>query len=328
MSRSDDVITVPGARLEKLFGEAFWAEGPALGPDGRVYFCDITTTFRTGMAAGNLWAFDPSTNVTTIFRSPSGMASGIKFDKTGRMVVAGGADHGMRSIICTDMNSGRSHILAGSYGGRPFNAPNDLVIDRAGRIYFTDPRYFGHEPIEQPIFGVYRIDSDLTIHLVLADVSKPNGIEISPDGMTLYVVEHDIRILDRRIGDVPVRDMGEMRILAYDLAPDGSAANQRVFVDYGDEKGADGIAVDADGNIYAAVMSKARPGVRVYNASGRELADIPTPETPSNCALVPRPHGADLYVTATSGLYRIATRIPPSDIDHPWARTAPHEEIS
>ena len=326
MDALEDMITVPGASLEKLFGDAFWAEGPALGPDGRVYFCDITTTFRSGMAAGNLWVFDPSTSATTMFRSPSGMASGIKFDDRGRMVVAGGADHGMRSIIRTDMESGRSNILAGSYNGRSFNAPNDLVIDRAGRIYFTDPRYFGHEPIEQPVFGVYRIDPDLSVRLLLADVSKPNGIDISPDGRTLYVVEHDIRILDRRMSDVPVRDMGEMRILAYDLAPDGSASNQRAFIDYGSEKGADGIAIDAKGNVYAAVMSKDRPGVRVYNASGKELADIPTPETPSNCTLVPRPHGADLYITATTGLYRIATRIPPSDLDQSWARSSSPKE--
>lgn len=321
MVRSENTIAIAGARLEKLFGDAFWAEGPALGPDGRVYFCDITTTFRTGMAAGNLWVFDPNTNATTIFRSPSGMASGIKFDDRGRMVVAGGADHGMRSVIRTDLESGRSQILAGSYGGRSFNAPNDLVIDRGGRIYFTDPRYFGHEPIEQPVFGVYRIDPDLSVHLLLADVSKPNGIDISPDGKTLYVVEHDIRILDRRISNVPVRDMGEMRILAYDLAPDGSATNQRVFVDYGAEKGADGIAIDAEGNVYAAVMSKSRPGIRIYAPSGDEIAYIPTPETPANCTLVPRSHGADLYVTATTGLYRIATRIPPSDLYQPWARS-------
>ena len=80
------------------------------------------------------------------------------------------------------------------------------------------------------------------------------------------MVEHDIRILDRRHGAVPTRDKGEMRILADDLE-DGVAANQRVLVDYGDEKGADGIAVDNAGNIYAAVQSATRPGVRVYNPS-------------------------------------------------------------
>ena len=114
-------------------------------------------------------------------------------------------------------------------------------------------------------------------------MSKPNGIDMSPlDQRILYAVEHDIRISDRRHGAVPTRDKGEMRILADDLE-DGVAANQRVLVDYGDEKGADGIAVDNAGNIYAAVQSATRPGVRVYNPSGLLLAEIATPGNTIEC---------------------------------------------
>lgn len=304
-------IFADGAKIERVFAEGFYTEGPAEGPDGRIYFCDITPTFLSDMAAGNIWAFNPDTGATDLVRSPSGMASGIKFDAAGRMVIACGADFGCRSIIRTDLASGRSHILAGLYNGRPFNAPNDLAIDRQGRIYFTDPRYFGHEPIEQPVFGVYRIDPDGTVQLILADVSKPNGIDISPDQRILYVVEHDIRILDRRLGSAPTRDKGEMRILAYDLE-DGVAANQRVLVDYGDEKGADGIAVDNAGNIYAAVQSNTRPSVRVYTPAGLPLAAIETPETPSNVALIARNGRTWLYITASTGLYRVETQIAPT----------------
>jgi gluconolactonase len=262
------------------------------------------------MAAGNIWAYDPASGRTTLFRSPSGMASGIAFDADGGMVIAGGADFGARAVIGTDLSTGRSRFLAALYNGRPFNAPNDLVIASDGRIFFTDPRYFGHESIEQPVCGVYRIDLDGSVHLILADVCKPNGIDLSPDQKTLYVVEHDIRLLDRRIAEVPVRDMGEMRILAYDLE-DGVPAQQQVIVDFGIEKGADGITIDAQGHIYAAVQSKTRPGIRVYRPDGVLTAQIDTPETPSNCTLVSRTHGSDLYITATHGLYRIATKIPP-----------------
>jgi gluconolactonase len=304
-------ILIPGTQLERVFADAFYTEGPAEGPDGHIYFCDITPTFRTGMAAGNIWAFNPENGHTRIVRSPSGMASGIKFDALGRMVIAGGADFGCRAVIRTDLKSGRSHILAGLYNGRPFNAPNDLVIDRSGRIYFTDPRYFGHESIEQPVFGVYRIDSDASVSLILADVSRPNGIDLSPDQRTLYVVEHDIRILDRRIAPIPIRDYGEMRILAYDLA-NGTPSNQRVLVDFGQEKGADGITVDAAGHIYAAVQSASRPGVRVYTSRGDLIENIPTPETPSNATLSTRNGLTWLYITAGKSLYRIRTQIPAS----------------
>jgi gluconolactonase len=303
-------ILDPAAALEQVFGGAFYTEGPAQGPDGRIYFCDLTFTFRTGMAAGNIWVFDPTSGRCEIYRSPSGMASGIKFDREGGMVIATGADFGSRAIIRTDLVSGRSFILAGLYNGRPFNAPNDLVIDDAGRIYFTDPRYAGHEPIEQPVFGVYRIDTNGSVHLVLADVSKPNGIDLSPDQKTLYVVEHDILILDRRLAQVPIGDHGHMRILAYDLTA-GVPGNRRVLVDFRDEKGADGIAVDAEGNIYAAVQSKTRPGIRIFAPDGAQKAEILTPETPSNCTLIATPTGADLYITAGTSLYRVGTRIPP-----------------
>jgi gluconolactonase len=305
----EDPILFPGTTLESLFDGGFYTEGPAVGPDGRIYFCDITPTFLSNMAAGNIWAYDPTDGSTALIRSPSGMASGIQFDAAGRMVIAGGADFGCRAIIRTDLKTGRSHILAGLYHGKPFNSPNDLVIDRGGRIYFTDPRYFGHEPIEQPVFGVYRMDPDGSVQLLLADVSKPNGIELSPDEKTLYVVEHDIRILDRRFSDVPIRDSGEMRILAYDLK-EGVARNQRTLVDYGAEKGADGIAVDSAGNIYAAVQSRQRPGIRIYSARGDLITAIELPAAPSNVALCTRNKQTYLYITAANGLYRLATRVP------------------
>ncbi|SFM49715.1 gluconolactonase [Bradyrhizobium sp. Rc3b] len=304
-------IVASGARLEKLFDGGFWTEGPAVGPDRRIYFCDITMTFATGMDAGNIWVFDPATNKTSIFRSPSGMAAGIKFDREGRMIVAQGADFGGRSIVRTDSKTGRTTIIAALYKGRPFNAPNDLDIDDQGRIYFTDPRYFGHEPVEQPIQGVYRLDTDGSVHLILADVARPNGIVISPNQKTLYVAELDSLVSDFRIDKVPQRN-GNMRLLAYDLAADGTASNQRVLADYGSEIGPDGITVDARGNVYAAVSAASRRGVRVYAASGEEIAYIPVPDEPavSNVALATRDGRTFLYMTAKNSLYRIETLIP------------------
>ena len=207
------------------------------------------------------------------------------------------------------MGTGRSTILAGLYNGRPFNAPNDLDVDDADRIYFTDPRYFGHEPVEQPVFGVYRIDPDGTTRLVLADVARPNGIAIGPGARSLVVVEHDFLRSDRRIADVPIRN-GPMRLLRYDLDTDGVPSNQQVLVDYAGESGADGIAFDAAGQLYAAIRSATRPGVRVYDAAGQEVAEIVVPETPTNIAFVPLPDGPWLYIAAETSLYRVAVATP------------------
>ena len=116
------------------------------------------------------------------------MSNGILFDARGDMIVAEGADFGGRRVTRTDMRTGKSYIMAGLYNGHPFNSPNDLTIDAKGRIFFTDPRYIGHEPIEQPVMGIYRIDLDSSVHLLAANVWLPNGIAVSPDQKTLYVV--------------------------------------------------------------------------------------------------------------------------------------------
>src|SRR5207249_176281 len=197
-----------------------------------------------------------------------------------------GAGFGGRRITRTDMKTGKSWIIAGLYNGRPFNSPNDLVIDARGRIYFTDPRYSGHEPVEQPVQGVYRIDPDGRVSLVAANAGKPNGVAVSPDQATLYVASIDNGSFDENLSPETPTLPGRMALLAYDLAPDG-------------------IGVDRDGNIYCAIPGRDRPGIHVYSPAGTELAYIPTPETPTNVRFG---RGADkqtLFITAGKSLYRI-----------------------
>ncbi|MCZ6678253.1 MAG: SMP-30/gluconolactonase/LRE family protein, partial [Candidatus Poribacteria bacterium] len=158
MPSGDPTILPPSAKLEELFSDAFFTEGAAVAPEGTVYFSDITFTYQSGMQAGHIWKYDPKTGKASVFRSPSGMSNGIKFDAQGRMIVAEGADYGARRVTRTDMKTGKSEIIAGLYEGRPFNSPNDITIDEQGRIFFSDPRYLGHEPVDQPVMAVYRID--------------------------------------------------------------------------------------------------------------------------------------------------------------------------
>ncbi|MEA5503890.1 SMP-30/gluconolactonase/LRE family protein [Halotia wernerae UHCC 0503] len=301
-------IIAPNAKLEKVFDGGCRTEGVAVAPDGMVYFSDLTVTYWTDMQAGHIWQYDPKTGTTKIFRSPSGMSNGIAFDAEGRMVVAEGADCGGRRIIRTDMKTGKSVILANVYNGRLLNSPNDLVIDEKGRIYFTDSRFFGHEPIEQPVCGVYRIDPDGSLHRIISDLAKPNGVAVSPDQKTLYISDYDDGLLDFR---AEVEDMshrrGPMALMAYDLAADGTAKRRQKLVDYSPQNGADGFVVDSSGNIFAAVRDKTRPGVRVYSPEGKELADIPTAEIPTNVAFGRGEESHVLYITAGKNLYKIQT---------------------
>ena len=299
-----EAILPPDAELEEVFSDAHFTEGPAVAPDGKVYFSDITFTDQADMQAGHIWKYDPGTGKTAVFRSPSGMSNGIKFDGQGRMVVAEGADFGGRRITRTDLTTGKSEIVAGLYNGKPFNSPNDIAIDEQGRIYFTDPRYAGHEPVEQPIMGVYRIDADGTIHLVVTDAGKPNGIAVSPDQKTLYVGSHDNGATGNLADDM-TSHKGRMALLAYDLSPDGTAVFRETFVDYAPQNGPDGFTVDVEGNLYVAVRDETRPGIYVYSPDSKELAYIKTPALPTNVAFGRGEASKTLYITAENSLHRI-----------------------
>ena len=305
-TEDSNAIIAPGAELEELFSDAHFTEGPTVAPDGTVYFSDITFTDQTDMQAGHIMRYNPETGETTVFRSPSGMSNGMEFDAQGRLVIAEGADFGGRRITRTDMETGKSEIIAGLYNGKPFNSPNDLTIDEQGRIYFTDPRYAGNEPVEQPIFGVYRIDPDGSIHLVVTDGGKPNGVTVSPDQKTLYVISHD----NGAMGNLPdemTPHKGRMALLAYDLSPEGTATFRKVLVDYAPQDGPDGMVVDAEEDLWVAVRDETRPGVRVYSPEGEELAYVKTPDKPTNVAFGHGNTSKTLYITAEHCLYSIQT---------------------
>src|SRR5262245_14557975 len=137
-----DPVVPPDAKLEKLFdGGLVLTEGVAVAPDGMVYFSDITFTHvsrdaKAPIEAGHIWKLDPKTGKATVFRSPSGMSNGLKFDADGNLLAAEGADFGGRRVTRTDMKTGKAYIIAGLFEGRPFNSPNDIAIGESGRTYF------------------------------------------------------------------------------------------------------------------------------------------------------------------------------------------------
>ena len=297
------------ARLELLWnGGQDITEGPAVGPDGTVYFSEITNTAANtedGVDAGHIWKYNPTTGETTIFRSPSGMSNGMMFDAQDRLIAAEGADYGGQRVTRTDMATNKTYIIAGMYEGRPFNAPNDIAIDEQGRIYFTDPRYLGHEPIEQPVMGVYRIDTDGSIHRILADVGKPNGIAVSPDQRSLYVVSHDNGAVGVNLPPGISLQKGQMALKAYDLHGDGTATFRKTLVDYSPQDGPDGMTVDVEGNLYVTECNPKRLGVAIRSPDGEERAFIPFDIIPRNASFGRGANSHTLYITAGNGLYRI-----------------------
>jgi gluconolactonase len=313
----DPSVLPAGAKLDRVFdGACALTEGVAAAPDGAAYFSDITFSAvckdPSGKypQAGHIWKYDPKTKQTAIFRSPSGMSNGMKIDAAGDLVIAEGADYGGRRLTKTDMKTGKSYILTGLFNGRPYNALNDLSIDEQGRIYFTDPRYLGWEAIDQPIQAVYRLDPDGKVTRLITDAGKPNGVQVSPDQKTLYVISNDNGSNEVFLGKGVTFQKGAMTLLAYDLAADGSVSNRRVLIDYAPNDGGDGMTADVDGNLYVAVRNTSAPGIYVYTPQGKQLAYIPTgtkekPELPTNVAFGFGDDANLLYVTSGKSLYTI-----------------------
>ncbi|MCS6877313.1 MAG: SMP-30/gluconolactonase/LRE family protein, partial [Geminicoccaceae bacterium] len=272
--------------------------------DGTVFFSDITWSHgprgaRGGFRAGNIFRFDPGTGRLSLFRSPSGMANGLAFDRDCALLAAEGADRGGRRITRTDLATGRAEILADAFAGRPLNSPNDLAVDRRGRIWFTDPRYVGHEPVEQDAQAVYRLDPDGKLARVLVPEGRPNGIAVSPDGAFLYVAISEPGAF-RLFRSVPRR----MAIERWSIGADGALRDRRVLVDFGADDGPDGLATDREGNVWAAVQRRDRSGIFAFDPEGRERAFVPLP-APSNLAFGRPPDDDLLWITADRGLWRL-----------------------
>jgi gluconolactonase len=319
---AENPIVPDGARLEHVFTRTAklsggLTEGPAVAPDGSIYFTDMPF----GTDPGMILRFDPATRQVTVFTADSGKANGLTCDADGNLVACEGADYGGRRVSRWDRKTGKSQTVADKFQGKRFNAPNDLCIDTKGRIYFTDPRYLGDEPRELEHRAVYRIDTDGSVREITHEVEKPNGIALSPDERTLYVGDHNNGV-DKIDPSAPPPKTGAMKIYAFPLGADGLVEGPRkTLVDFGAENGSDGICVDVRGNIYLTSRSLKRPGLMVIDPTGKEIAFVPTgppnqsPDSkepiglPSNCEFGIGGEDTMLYLTVDKSLYRIRLKV-------------------
>src|SRR5262245_43693078 len=151
LAAQDNPIIPEGARLEKVWGDGEFTEGPAQGPDGFIYFSDI---------GHRIMRFDPSTGKTAEHRKPGRRTNGLDFDPQGRLVACERDRTGGGRRVSITERDGKVRTLADRWNGKRFNSPNDLTIDTKGRVYFSDPRFFGNERRELDRESVYRVDPD------------------------------------------------------------------------------------------------------------------------------------------------------------------------
>jgi gluconolactonase len=208
------------------------------------------------------------------------------------------------------MKTGKIQVLTDRYEGKRYNSPNDICVDSKRRIWFTDP-YYGiqRDSLEMDVEGVYRIDPEGKVTRVLTqkEVQRPNGIAVSPDAKTLYVI------------DSHPKPGGNRKIWAFELDESAIPGKQRLVYDFGKARGGDGMKLDMKGNLWvAAGISVKRgpgeslevlPGIYVISPKGKLLGTIPIPENLITNLAFGGPERKTLYVTAGKTVYRIGVNV-------------------
>jgi gluconolactonase len=277
-------VIAAGTKIEFIQEGFRSTEGPIALPDGTIIF--------TETAADRLIRIDPDGNRSRWLFNTGG-ANGLAFDSKGRLIAVQTIPG--KTGIAVIYPEGSRAVLTDNFEGKPYGRPNDLVVDKKGGVYFTDPGPNvapGATPSAPPLPpAVYYVPASGKAVQVTKDITRPNGIQLSPDERTLYV--NDSR--------------GEY-LIAYDIQPDGTVRNKRNFAKYvgvqrnGAEitSGADGLAVDNDGRVY----TTSNAGLDVFSPQGQHLGTIPVSKRPQNLAF----SGKDkktLYIVGRGAAYKV-----------------------
>ena len=322
MRQAPTGFIAPGATWVEVSREGMvFGEGVVAAPDGIVYFSSMTRALPPGPnnPGGTIFRFDPATGRTTKYLEPSGMSNGLHFDRNGDLLIAqdsgGEGKGGGRAVVRRNLSTGAMSVLADNYHGKHFNGPNDLTSDAKGRVYFTDARYTGTEPMELPN-AVYRVDPDGKVTQLSTDIFRPNGIEVSPEGKRLYVAAANAKPLptNPKGPDVDKFGIALGGVVVYDLDSGGNISNGGVFF-RNDELLVDGMTMDRQGNLYLAMHNgnaKAPgKGIVVLNPEGRIVEHFPVPSEglTTNLGFGRGTDAGSLYVITAFPirLYRIKT---------------------
>ena len=261
-------------------------EGPIGMPDGSLVF--------TETQANRITKIDANDQTSTFLENTNG-SNGLAWDAKGRLISVQTTPG--KAQIGVIYPKGSEATITAAFEGRPYGRPNDLVVSKAGHVYFTEPGPNptpGQAPAAPPLPpAVYHVTPDGKVTRVADGIARPNGIMLSPDEKTLYV-----------------NDTNGAAIVAFDVAADGSTSNRRDFAKYAKvttsaagvpNSGADGLAVDSQGRLYACTAA----GVEVFSPKGEALGVIPTSLPPQNLAFAGKDKRT-LYIVGRGSAWRVA----------------------
>jgi gluconolactonase len=268
----------PTGPVELIRSGFEFTEGPAYDPAGVLYFSDIP--------ANKIYAMD-SDGEFSVFTDESAHTNGIAYVTGGKYAHKLIACQMDGALALYHSSTGRAEILADSFEGKRFNAPNDLVVDEHDGVYFTDPFFRAPQPLPQEIQAVYYRAGDGTVSRITGHLAAPNGVGLSPDNKRLYVI--------------PTQ---QAEMLVYEISGPGKIGEPEVFCTLRQPEGksgtgGDGMAVDEEGNLYIT----SNLGVQIFSPGGEYRGLVETPEQPANVTFG-GPDRKTLYITARTGLYR------------------------
>ncbi len=277
VAQGEDIAGIgPLGQVQRLHTDFAFTEGPAADADGNLYFTDIPNNrIHKRDAKGTL----------SVFVEPSGHCNGLLV--VGDRLLACEMDGQLKQY---DLATAQQTSLASQYNDTRFNAPNDLVIDKTGGIYFTDPRYRAPDPWPQGTEAVYYRAADGKVTRLIQDRIAPNGIILSPDEQTLYVIPS----MEKQMWSYAVKSPGKIgkgQVFCTLAQPAGK-----------DDTGGDGLTIDTNGNLYITTAL----GLQVFDSSGKPLGIIEIPEHPANVAFGGKDNQT-LFVTARKSLYSVET---------------------
>ena len=291
---ADDLLA-QDAKIEILVDGLDWAEGPVWSAGG-LYFSDVkqNTLYRWTPEGGVKPFLQPSGYTGSTPRGGEPGSNGLTLDHEGRLVIC---QHGNRRVVRLEKDGKTITPLAERYQGKRFNSPNDLCFDSKGNLYFTDPPYGlverDNDPLKEMENSAYLLRPSGELLRLTTGIKYPNGIVLTPDEKGLYIL---------------VSDTSNPVVMKYDVQPDGSIANGRVFFDAKSLAAQnlpglpDGGKVDVHGNLWLGAPG----GILVLSPEGKHLATLLTGDKTANCNW--GDDGSTLYICCNHRVLRIKTK--------------------